>query len=66
MNLFINACVRSSSRTEELARVFLERLEGETEEVRLKDHPFPVVNEDYLNKRDSLIKRNNGPIRCFP
>ena len=54
--LFINACVRKASRTEILARSVLEKLGGGYEEVRLENISFPVTNEDYLNKRDLLIR----------
>ena len=41
--LFINACVRDDSRTAELSRHLLERLEGETAEVNLyKEHILPL------------------------
>ena len=35
--LFVNACMREESRTERLARAWLERYEGEVEELRLAE-----------------------------
>lgn len=55
MILFINCCVRSDSRTKRLADAFLGLLEGDIEELRLEDVLFPLTDEKYLAKRDSLI-----------
>ena len=55
MNLFINACVRKQSRTRILADCLLSKLEGETEEIRLTDLSFPVVDEAFLQERNRLI-----------
>ena len=55
MFLFINACVRRGSRTRKLAEDVLSRLGGTYEEVRLEDIAFPVVNEEFLSRRDRLI-----------
>lgn len=55
MILFINACVRKQSRTLILAKRLLNTLEGDIKEVRLEEVKFPVVNEEFLNKRDALI-----------
>ena len=55
MTLFINACVRAGSRTKRLADRFLSELNGPYEEVRPAEIIFPVADEDFLIKRDSLI-----------
>lgn len=55
MTLFINACVRTQSRTKILADHLLNTLEGPIEEVRLCDIAFPAATEDFLKKRDGLI-----------
>ena len=55
MTLFINACVRETSRTKELADCLLSRKNCPYEEVRLDAMKFPVANESYLEKRDRLI-----------
>ena len=57
--LYVNACVRNDSRTRILAEKLLSRLDGPCEEVRLKEIAFPVVDEDYLNKRDRLISEDD-------
>lgn len=55
MTLFINACVRKDSRTKKLAGRLLERINDEIQEVKLEDVRFPISDEEFLNKRDSLI-----------
>ena len=54
--LYINACVRKTSRTQILAQCLLEKLGGSYEEVRLETISFPKTDERYLEKRDLLIR----------
>ncbi|HAB93384.1 MAG TPA: ACP phosphodiesterase [Lachnospiraceae bacterium] len=53
--LFINACVRSESRTRRLADRLLAKLNQPYEELRLEEIRFPFTSEEFLKKRDSLI-----------
>ena len=53
--LYVNACARKESRTRLLAEKLLGRLNMPCEEICLVDFPFPVVNEEYLRKRDQII-----------
>ena len=55
MVLFVNACVRTESRTRRLADALIHKLQCEVAEVRLAEIHFPTVNADFLAKRDSLI-----------
>lgn len=55
MILFINACVRRGSRTRKLAQDLLSLPDKTYTEVRLEDIDFPVVNEEFLLRRDKLI-----------
>ncbi|MBQ1434087.1 MAG: NAD(P)H-dependent oxidoreductase [Ruminococcus sp.] len=55
MILFVNACVRERSRTKLLAEHLLGKLSGDIKEVRLEDAVFPLADETFLKKRDSLI-----------
>ena len=55
MILFVNACVRSDSRTRKLAEAVLSKLAGDYEEIRLEDMIFPKTDEAFLKKRDNLI-----------
>ena len=56
MILFINACVRKKSRTLILAKRLLNTLEGEIKEVQLETIDFPVVSEEFIDRRDRLKK----------
>lgn len=56
MILFINACVREKSRTLVLAKRLLNTLDGDTKEVQLESLIFPVVNEDFIEHRDALLR----------
>ena len=53
--LYVNACVRKESRTNRLAVKLLSKLDEPYEELCLEKISFPIVNEEYLNKRDQLI-----------
>ena len=56
MILFINACVRTDSRTKRLAGVLLSKMKGEIEEIDLGKVSFPVADEAFLKRRDALIE----------
>lgn len=60
--LYVNACVRTESRTERLAETLLRKLNKPYEEIRLADYPFPVVDEEYLNERDR--RRMSGDLQA--
>lgn len=55
MVLFINACVRKKSRTKDLAEHLLSKWKEPYEELVLNAVKFPVVDEDFLSRRDRLI-----------
>ena len=55
MILFINACVRSESRTKRVADALLAKLDGEVYEEKLEDIDFPKTDEKFLANRDALI-----------
>ena len=57
--LYVNACVRKESRTKRLAEKLLFKLGEPYEELCLEKIAFPLVNEEYLNKRDQLISSGN-------
>ena len=54
MILFVNACVRGQSRTYRLAKQLLDTLEGEIKEVKLENVEFPILDEEFINRRESL------------
>ena len=55
MILYINACVRTGSRTRRLAEAYLAKESEQITEVKLEEIDFPSVDEAFLKKRDSLI-----------
>lgn len=57
--LYINACVRESSRTERLAKYLLSKLNKPFEEIRLEELTFPVVNNKFLDMRDRLVSEGD-------
>jgi len=57
MILYINACVRKDSRTKRLAEALLKKMNGDIEEVRLEECHFPLVNEEFLQLRDTLLEK---------
>ena len=56
--LYINACIRQNSRTDELAKYLLNKLKGNIEEVNLSMENIPLLTNDILEKRTSLINKN--------
>lgn len=57
--LYINACVRSDSRTDRIARALLARLGGIPEEVRLAEAGLQPLSEERLNRRTRLIEQED-------
>jgi FMN-dependent NADH-azoreductase len=63
--LYVNACVRKESRTKRLADKLLSKLGEPYEELCLEKSAFPIVNEEYLNKRDQLISAGDFQSPAF-
>lgn len=59
MILFVNACVRSNSRTKILCDTLLSKSEVDIEEVCLDTVAFPIMDKDFLNYRQVCIERND-------
>ena len=57
--LYINACVRKISRTNELAQFALSKLNGNIEEINLGCEKITPLYKEQLKLRDSLIKDKN-------
>ena len=53
--LFVNACVRSDSRTLRLTHKLLDKIGQPYDEVKLEEISFPVVDEAFLRMRDAII-----------
>ena len=63
--LFINACVRSNSRTLELANCVLERLSGKVEEINLYSEELFPLNLKELELRDKCAKTKDFSSSVF-
>ncbi len=50
--LFVNACVRTDSRTRQLAQYYLDRIQGEIEEINLERENIQPLNHQTLAQRD--------------
>ena len=57
--LYINACVRKDSRTNELAQHTLSKLQGNIEEINLDFEKITPLYKEQLDLRDCLIKDKN-------
>ena len=55
MILFINACVRSDSRTRKLANTLLSRLNGTVKELVLTELSFPKSDEAFITYRERCV-----------
>ena len=63
--LYINACCRENSRTDELAKLLLERLNGSVEAVDLYEENISPLNAQLLSKRDDLLKNGRTDDEMF-
>lgn len=54
--LFVNACVRPESRTYDLARHVLTKLDGQAEELRLYDENIPPLDAESMQTRDAAVR----------
>ena len=56
MLLLIDACVRTASRTRQIADCLMSQFDEPFTEVQLQNISFPVADESFLTKRDRLIE----------
>ena len=54
--LYVNACVREGSRTNELARHLLAGMQGDMERVNLYEENIRPLDAELLSKRDELLE----------
>ena len=59
MLLFVDACVRTQSRTSRLAQCLLDTLGAPYEHLCLSACSFPKADEAFLNERDLLISKGD-------
>ena len=63
--LYINACCKDESRTNELAQQLLGNLDGQIESVNLYEEKISPVDANRLVERDSLIKEGKTEDESF-
>ena len=63
--LYINACCREDSRTNELAQQLIKKLDGQLETVDLYKDGISPVNAQLLSKRDGLLKQGKTDDEMF-
>ncbi|MBR2299191.1 MAG: NAD(P)H-dependent oxidoreductase [Alphaproteobacteria bacterium] len=63
--LFVNACVRSRSRTKILADYLIEKLGAKVDEINLNEDAPKPFDEMMLEKRDALIKKGQFDNKAF-
>ena len=63
--LFVNACVRTGSRTLELARHLLSRIPAEVTEIRLEEEAIHPLTKERLAQRDRLLSEGNREDPAF-
>ena len=59
MKLFINACVRSESRTRRLAEAVMAKDRENYREVCLREIAFPKMDEAFINWRNGCVSRSD-------
>lgn len=64
MILYINACVRTESRTNRLAKALLNKL-GDFEEIKLTEMELKPLNEERLDYRTAQIAKRNYDDNIF-
>ena len=65
MILYINCCVRKSSRTDRIAKAVLERLGEEYTEIYLPDKDLQPLSAEKLEKRTALIEKQDYSDKMF-
>ncbi len=65
MNLYINCCVRESSRTDRLARHVLDQLDGVVTELKLYEAGLKPLDRESLARRTALIEQGDYSDRMF-
>ena len=63
--LYIDATVRSCSRTAQLADHLLKKLEGDVTRLKLSETEMPLVDAEFLSKRDAACASGDLSDRVF-
>ena len=57
--LYINSCIRNTSRTKILADYLLKKIGGEVKEIVLTEEKLAPIDDDFLQKRETFISECN-------
>ena len=63
--LFVNACVRENSRTLDIAKIVLEKLNNAYTEVNLQKTDLKPLNRESLEKREELVLQGDFSDKMF-
>ena len=63
--IYINACCRENSRTNELAQHLIKKLDGQVEMVNLYEKSINSIDAQLLSKRDRLLKEGRTDDEMF-
>lgn len=63
--LYVNACFKEGSRTNELAQHLLSRLDGQTETVNLYEEDIKPLDAELISKRDKLLRSGDTDNEFF-
>ena len=57
--LYVNSTVRKESRTDELARYLLKRMDGNVTQINLEEEKIEPLNSITLSERDEILSNND-------
>lgn len=63
--LYVNACVRDKSRTNELAQYFINKLNTKIDEINLNKENILPLSKEHLELREFFIKNNDYSHQIF-
>lgn len=65
MTLYINSCVRKNSRTDELSKYLLKKLDKDFIEINLEKENLKPISETYIQKRTELASKGDFSDEMF-
>ena len=63
--LYINACVRNESRTNRLAKSYLQKMQGNVTELNLTNEMIKPLDQGLLEKRNQFVNANDFSDESF-
>lgn len=65
MTLYINSCVRKNSRTDELSKYLLKKIDKDFVEINLEKENLKPISETYIQKRTELSSKGDFSDEMF-